>query len=615
MTDDRTGAAGEVPLPMADLQRRLAQLTEDNRRLRQANTSLVEALEQRPARQGDDVTENLRTRECLRTVTEEANLLALIARHLENAVFVLGPDGRIEWVNDAFCRTTGHPREDVIGANPGRIARSLTGDLDWGDLGARLETERTVEIETTAVRKDGTPYWIDLQIQLLHADGLEERLLGVLRDVTNRRETEERITAAHRRAEHLAGELSAEKTLLSDVLRSIPHPVYWKDRDLRYAGVNAAFLRVRGCSRGAELLGLRETEIVIMDSLREVLPFAERRVLASRRPVESLRVSIPAAAGPPRQLLLSVLPQVDSQGAVYGVIGVAADVTQVRQLERQLALANRLESIGQLAAGIAHEINTPVQFVSDNTRFVTECCQQIIPALRRLQGHARGTDGQNHGLSPTELAALLDTLDLDFIAEEMPVALSQSLEGLDRVTNIVRAMKDFSHPGGERTNTDLNRAVESTVQVTHNEWKYVADCVTSLHPEVGAVPCYEGEIKQAVLNLIVNAAQAIGEKQERTGSTRRGRITVRTRRVRDTVTIEVADDGPGMTAEVRARIFDPFFTTKPVGRGTGQGLSMVHATIVQKHHGAIEVRSRPGEGAQFVIALPAPRARVHQSVG
>jgi two-component system NtrC family sensor kinase len=298
-------------------------------------------------------------------------------------------------------------------------------------------------------------------------------------------------------------------------------------------------------------------------------------------------------------LLLSVLPQTDDKGRVGGVIGVAADITHVTTLEQQVAQATRLESIGQLAAGIAHEINTPVQYVSDNTRFLAETFNGVLSALQTVDGLAVG-DGE----MARQLRDVLAGVDLDFLGEEIPNALSQSQEGLSRVTQIVRALKDFSHPGQGRAEADLNRAVESTVQVSRNEWRYVASLDLDLDPEVGLVRCYEGELKQVLLNIVVNAAQAIETESERTGSQSLGRIQMRTERLGGGVRITVTDDGPGMDEAIQKKIFDPFYTTKPVGKGTGQGLSMAYATVVQKHGGKLSVRSAPGEGSTFVIDLP-----------
>ncbi|MEV6493173.1 ATP-binding protein, partial [Actinoplanes sp. NPDC051633] len=205
--------------------------------------------------------------------------------------------------------------------------------------------------------------------------------------------------------------------------------------------------------------------------------------------------------------------------------------------------------------------------------------------------------------SDPQIAELLRDIDADFLIAEVPTALVESLEGLERVAQIVRAMKDFSHPGQGRSNVDINRAVESTAQVARNEWKYYAELSLDLADDVGLVPCYEGELKQVVLNLIVNAAHAIEAAGHREGGGL-GNIRIRTTRGQDLVEIAVSDDGTGMSEATQQRIFDPFFTTKEVGKGTGQGLSMAYSSIVQKHGGSIRVESSPGAGTTFTICLP-----------
>jgi signal transduction histidine kinase len=313
-------------------------------------------------------------------------------------------------------------------------------------------------------------------------------------------------------------------------------------------------------------------------------------------------VTLSTPQGVQRRFLVSVLPHFEGDDFA-GVIGIGADVSRVADLERQLAQASRLESIGQLAAGIAHEINTPVQYVSDNTRFVADAFGDVIVGLREIADLAAGNTG-DVGWLRGRLSAVLERLDLAFVADEVPSALTQSLEGLERVGGIVRAMKDFSHPGHGRADVELNRVVETTAQVTRSEWKYLAELTLDLDPLVGAVPCFEGEVKQVLLNLVVNAAQAVAERRRRAGTEEIGHIVVRTLRQDGFVTVMVQDDGIGMDESVREHAFDPFFTTKPVGQGTGQGLSMAHDIIVHKHGGRIEIVSAPGQGATFTVHLP-----------
>ncbi|WP_127506102.1 PAS domain-containing sensor histidine kinase [Actinoplanes solisilvae] len=536
-----------------------------------------------------DETEVVQTQEELRRATQEATRLAPVARHMEDAVVISDAEGRIEWINDAFTQMSGYTlaecegrqRVDMLGADnaPEVDAEALSGR---GSL---------VYPEFETRTKDGRHRWLRVALYRVVDDDGIVRWVTIERDVTMRRNAEQASLAAKERAEALAHELSVEKAVLTGVISSIPHLIFWKDARGVYQGHNAAFLAMRGLTADTDLTGKLETDIGADDNVGPVLADLEAGVLASNDPVVDHHVLVSGPDGSPRTILMSVLPQPHAGG----VIGIGADVTRISDLERQLNQTNRLEAIGQLAAGIAHEINTPIQFVSDNTRFVEQTFGQVLELLQEAQTRFAATD--------EEFAERLRDLDLEFLLAEVPTAITESLEGLSRVAQIVRAMKDFSHPGRGRGDVDINRAVESTTQVARNEWKYHAELTLDLGGDVGLVSCYEGEVKQVILNLIVNAAHAIeAAAAQREGGL--GHITIRTTRTPSTVEIAVSDDGTGMDEATRQRIFDPFFTTKEVGKGTGQGLSLAYASIVQKHGGTIQVDSSPGAGTTFIIAIP-----------
>lgn len=288
-----------------------------------------------------------------------------------------------------------------------------------------------------------------------------------------------------------------------------------------------------------------------------------------------------------------------------GFLLLANDISERKQLEAQLALAQKMESIGQLAAGIAHEINTPTQFVSDNLRFLQDsfCAIQTV-----LSTYAQLLQAVEAGHVDSQLVdtikRTLTEADLEFMNEEIPKALKQSLEGANRISKIVRAMKDFSHPGTEeKTPIDLNRTIESTITVARNEWKYVANMVTDLDPALPLVPCQAGVFNQVILNLLINAGHAISDiGSQSTGNM--GTITISTRVAREWVEVRITDTGTGIPEAARDKIFDPFFTTKEVGRGTGQGLAMAHDVIVNKHGGTLAFETELGKGTTFVIRLP-----------
>jgi signal transduction histidine kinase/PAS domain-containing protein len=277
------------------------------------------------------------------------------------------------------------------------------------------------------------------------------------------------------------------------------------------------------------------------------------------------------------------------------------EVTDQRLLEIQLRQAQKLESIGQLAAGIAHEINTPTQYIGDNAIFLRGAFEEVwalMPPLRALAEHP-----EEPGPQEAARSALAGS-DLDFLESEVPKAIGECLEGVSRVSRIVSAMRDFSHPGASsKQATDLNRAIESTAIVCRSEWKYVAELVLELDPQLPLVPCLPDEFNQVVLNLIINAAHAITEAAQG-GPGRLGTITISTGAEGDHAAIRIRDTGTGIPEAIRTRIFDPFFTTKGVGKGTGQGLAMAYATIVTKHGGTLTVDSEVGQGTTFLLRLP-----------
>ena len=289
-------------------------------------------------------------------------------------------------------------------------------------------------------------------------------------------------------------------------------------------------------------------------------------------------------------------------------VAIITDIAQRKDLESQLMQAQKMQSIGQLAAGIAHEINTPAQFVGDNTRFVQDAFKDLIElsnSFRKLYSAAR-----NNEISPElldEVASSMEAADVEFLTDEVPTAIDQSLDGISRISNIVRAMKEFSHPGGKEFEAmDLNSAVRNTITVASNEWKYVADIETELADSLPPVMCFQQEVNQVILNLIVNAAHAIEAGRDE-NSDEKGVIRITTRAAETDVEVAISDTGCGIPDDIRERIFEPFFTTKEVGKGSGQGLAMAYATIVDKHQGQLLVDSTPGKGTTFTVRLPLKR--------
>lgn len=276
--------------------------------------------------------------------------------------------------------------------------------------------------------------------------------------------------------------------------------------------------------------------------------------------------------------------------------------TEIRErisVESQLRIAQKLESIGQLAAGIAHEINTPTQYVSDNVAFLGTAWQDLSPLLDEYERAL-----EHGGLDSHRGLAIWRRADVDYLREEVPAALTAAADGLDQIGRIVRAIKDFSHPGGDTLQpADINHAIENAATVARNEWKYVAELSLELDSALPRVPCNVSSFNQVILNLIVNSAQAI-ESMHRTDGCL-GMIRISTRLAGDAAEIVVEDDGPGVPDAIRDQVFDPFFTTKEVGKGTGQGLAIAFRVITKQHAGEITLGTAAGgRGARFAIRLP-----------
>ena len=286
------------------------------------------------------------------------------------------------------------------------------------------------------------------------------------------------------------------------------------------------------------------------------------------------------------------------------VTAMIRDVTERRVRDVQRAHTQKLESIGQLAAGVAHEINTPIQYIGDNLRFIEGSVRDVQQLLDVHQTALRECNpSATCSTRAAEIESIAKAIDLDYLKAETPLAIAQALEGVERVAEIVRALKEFSHPGTEAAPIDLNHLIETTALVSRTRWKYVADLKTDFEADLPAVTCMAGELGQVILNLLVNGADAIADAIKGT-SVEKGILSIRTRRDGEFAEISVSDTGTGIPPQVRSRVFDPFFTTKAVGSGTGQGLSIAYAIVTNKHRGTISFETETGVGTTFMVRLP-----------
>jgi phosphate/phosphite/phosphonate ABC transporter binding protein len=302
------------------------------------------------------------------------------------------------------------------------------------------------------------------------------------------------------------------------------------------------------------------------------------------------------------------LQYVSSKNLGGRFVAIVRDITKrieetrkKENLQARLLHAQKLESVGQLAAGIAHEINTPTQFIGTNINFLDEVFDDLAVFIEQMEQIAEKSPKE----IKDKITEALDVMDWEYLAEEIPQAIRQSREGVKRVSSIVLAMKEFSHPGSrEKEPRDLNKIIETTVTVARNEWKYVADIQFELDQDLPLVPLLSDEMGQVILNMIINAAHAIGEKLGEIPEDNKGTITITTRKKKHHVELRIRDTGTGIPEEAQPRIFDPFFTTKKVGKGTGQGLAISHDVITEKHGGSIHFTTEESRGTEFIIKLP-----------
>jgi PAS domain S-box-containing protein len=497
------------------------------------------------------------------------------------------PDGRFLRVNEQMCLLLGYPRQELATLT----LRDVTcpDDLVAADealhsiLSGRRETHT---FEKRLCRKDGTMVWGLVTLSpAREASGSLAYLIAVIQDVTQ----------SHRAAE----ELRDNEETLRNILHGIRAAIFIIDPESKMIlDANAVAEDLIGLSREA-LLGTSCCDLDWQDKRgKEIVGRCRYRDGSMIN--EEMRLK--KADGRVVPIIKTVIPGMNrGRPVLYEIV---FDISERKALERQLSIAQKLESVGELAAGVAHEINTPIQYIGDNLHYL----QSAYADLRRvldaaLAALALPTVRDAAGEALREVDAARADADLEFLSEEVPKSLEQSLEGVERVASIVRAMKKFSHPGGEeKTAVDINKAVENTILVARNEWKYVCDVATDLDPDLPPVHCLPGDFNQVILNVLINAAHAIADVVRDTAD--KGRITIATRRDGDHVRLSISDTGTGIPEDNREKIFDPFFTTKEVGRGTGQGLAIVHDIVVDKHDGTIDVESEVGKGTTFHIRIP-----------
>lgn len=561
----------------------------------------------------------------------EVKRLALVAQKTQNGVVITDPEGKIQWVNDGFTRITGYQFEEVVNQKPGHILQGReTNPKTIEEIRQALQEQKPFAGEIFNYNKEGKGYWVSISIMPIHSKaGQLKGFIGVQTDISSQKEMENALRQARDEMEQRVSERTAElleaneqmsreveerkrtqlelsnaQQFLRKVIDNVPNMIFVKDKHRRYTLVNRALANIYGLPV-KNIIGKTDAELIPNPDEAEKFLNDDKQILETGEEKFIFEQKFTDRKGNTHWLHTVKRPMISDTG-VENILGIATDLTERKILESQLRHAQKLESIGQLAAGIAHEINTPTQYVSDNTRFIRDAFTNINRVLAKYDECFQ--KAEKGSLNPQMLAEIkkeIEDADLEYLIEEVPNAVQQSLEGVSRIARIVQSMKDFAHPGAkEKTAVDLNRAIESTITVARNEWKYVAEMETHFDPNLPPVPCLLGEFNQVVLNMVINASHAIKDVVG-DASHGKGKITVSTTKVNDDwAEIRVADTGTGIPPEIQSRVFDPFFTTKEVGKGTGQGLAISHTVVVEKHNGKLSFETESGKGTTFIIQLP-----------
>lgn len=535
---------------------------------------------------------------------------------ISHAIIGTDSDGIISIFSEGAERLLGYSAAEMVGrASPILIhdpyelaARAFELGIEPGfEVFTKRALEGEVEThEWTYVRKDGHRFPVQLSVSV-RRDGRGRVIgfLGVASDITERKAAEEQVRLINRelesRVQERTADLSKTNAFIRATLESMTEGILAVDLHGRLTWFNERFLRICCIPPDRTVSSLDElTSDFFLPCIRNPEAFARREQERHERPENDSFDVLEFKDG--RTLERCSRPQRIGQ-QIVGQVWSYRDITERRKLESQLQQAQKLEAVGQLAAGIAHELNTPAQFVGDNLSFIKSASLALVEILKLhkkvLEKLSQNSEWEE-SLRPIRTAE--EAADLAYLEADLPTALDSAEDGIARMAAIVQAMKEFAHPGQrEAEYADLNRAIQATLTIARNEYKYVADAVTELKP-LPPVLCHLGDLNQVFLNLIVNAAHAIGDRVEVEGG--RGRICVRTDCDQTAVRIQVEDTGSGIAPEIRSRVFDPFFTTKPVGKGSGQGLAISHAIVVGKHGGALTFETEVGKGTTFIITLP-----------
>lgn len=543
------------------------------------------------------LTETVIRKTVEKELLESEERFSELASNIDEMLWISSADGKtIHYVSPAFERITGRTVEEFY-SNPQIWLDCIHPD----DLPLVIHT-------FTNLSNTGKPFSNTIRIQradgelrtvndhgfpVFDANGKLNRIVGTIRDITEQKKAENKLAEL--------------KLLYEYILQSAGEGIFGLDKDGKITFINPAAASMMD-AKIDDLLGTHYHRAFTHSS-----PYGEEFDLQSSPIYKSIREGVKYSSD--EELFTTkglnnvpidytCTPILDRKNHILGAVVTFKDVTRRKKMEMELQVAQKLEAVGQLAAGIAHEINTPAQYTGDNIRFLNTSFEDLTTVLTKFQQLL--DSASNNSVTSEQLDELkneIETADLEYLLEEIPLALEQSQQGIDSIAKIVVAMKEFSHPGTEeKEQADINHIIENTVTVTRNEWKYVADINLELDTQLPLVPCYTQKFGQVVMNLIVNAAHAIGDVVK--GTSDKGSINITTFLDGDSACITITDSGTGIPQNIIDKIFDPFFTTKGVGKGTGQGLAIARSEIIDKHEGTLNCTSEDGIGTTFTITLP-----------
>lgn len=496
------------------------------------------------------------------------------------------------------------------------ITQSLTRLQEWalrlsqGEYDAEINIKSTDEVGLLAIS------FMQMRdnIQSAHLK-LEEHNQN-LEELVDKRTHElaknnEELQENHKQLKELNKDLDEQRKNLKIVFSAMDYPLYVINRDFTIAMMNDEAKKLVHEDTPLPLTCHAISHQSSEPCHGEEHPCPFEQVMETKKPVTIEHTHYNEQG---EQILVEVkaYPILDEFGNVVQMVESCIDISDKRKveqerllLERELSRAQKLESIGTLAAGVAHEINTPIQFIGDNSMFAKESVADLFNAISQYTELLKKIDNSEQVNIVESIKRIEEDGDLEYLHEELPKALSATIDGVDHVGDIVKAMKDFSHIGSQESMQyeNINEAIETTLTISKNEWKYVAKIEKNLAPDLPLVNCFIGEIKQVLLNVIINAAHAITDSQQNMDESELGTITVTTTMEDDRIKVAISDTGMGIEEKNREELFDPFFTTKDVGKGTGQGLSVAYQIITEKHGGEIGFDTLIGEGSTFYFYL------------